>query len=162
MNNAIFNFKVGQGPNVSDMVRDLTTQKDFYDFLLENNEKTLKVEFSAKISKSDKQEMYDFYHKVVLSVAIQVFTNEGWDAMDKVKADHFLKMECAKGLVFNHKLDRTEIFIEEKSKMNKQRLHKFISDCIVFLEVEKGARVPDADSYKIDKLTGLSGFTKIK
>jgi hypothetical protein len=162
MNNAIFNFKVGKAPNISDMLRNLSTQSDVYDFLFENQENELKVEFSAKISKSNKQEMYDYYHKVVLAVAIQVYTNEGWESMDKVKADCFLKNECAKGLVYNYKLDRTEIYIEEKSKMPKQRLHKFISDCIIFLEVEKGARVPDSESYKIDKETGLSGFTKIK
>jgi hypothetical protein len=162
MNNAIFNFKVGKAPNVSSMIQRLVLQEDVYDFLYENQEKVLKVEFSAKVSKSDKQEMYDYYHKVVLAVAIQVYTNEGWESMDKVKADHFLKMECAKGLVYNYKLDRTELFIEEKSKMNKERLHKFISDCITFLEVEKNAKVPDAESYKIDKETGLSGFTKVK
>jgi hypothetical protein len=162
MNHAIFNFKVGKAPNVSAMIQGLIHQEDVYDFLYENQEKILKVEFSAKISKSDKQEMYDYYHKVVLSVAIQVYTNEGWENMDKVKADHFLKMECAKGLVYNYKMDRTELFIEEKSKMNKERLHKFISDCVTFLEIEKNARVPDAESYKIDKETGINGFVKVK
>lgn len=162
MNNAIFKFIVGEAPNVSDMLRGLSSQQDVYDFLLQNQGNELKVDFSARISKSDKQEMYDYYHKVILAVAIQVYTNEGWESMDKVKADCFLKNECAKGLVYNYKFDRTEIYIEEKSKMTKQRLHKFISDCIIFLETEKGARVPDAESYKIDLQTGLSGFTKIK
>lgn len=159
---AIFFFEVGQALNVSEMVRQLTIQQDFCDYLYENQGKRLKIELSAKNNQSDKYAMFDYYHKVILDVAIKVFTEEGWESMDKVKADHFLKNECAKGLVYNPKIGGEVIYLEEKSKMSKERLHKYISDCIIFLEIEKGARVPDAESYKIDKQTGMSGFTKIK
>lgn len=163
---AIFFFKVPddqwQDADISRLASGLIHQGDFRDYLIENKGKELKVELSARTNKSDKHSMFDYYHKVILEVAMKVFTDEGWESMDKVKADHFLKNECAKGLVYNPKMNAEVIYLEEKSKMTKERLHKYISDCIMFLEIEKGVRVPDAESYKIEKQTGLSGFTKIK
>lgn len=155
---AIFYFKVSDSINMSERIRTLTMQEDFYKFLSENISNEMRCSITQANILSEKQQMFDYYHKVVLSVAIQVFSGEGWEGMDKVKADHFLKQECAKGLIYNYKLDREEIYFEEKSKMPKKRLHKYISDCINFLEVEKGAIVPDSESYK----QGFDGFKKVK
>lgn len=159
---AIFFFQVSDSVNISERIRSLTMQEDFYKFLSENIEQELRISIIKSNEISKKQQMFDYYHKVVLAVAIQVFSNEGWEGMDKVKADHFLKEHCAKGLIYNYKLDREEIYFEEKSKMSNKRLHKFITDCIIFLEVEKGAKVPDSESYKFEQQTGLSGFKTIK
>jgi hypothetical protein len=159
---AIFFFKVSDSVNMSDRIRSLIIQDDFYKFLSENINSELRVSMIKSNKISEKQQMFDYYHKVVLGVAIQVFSADGWEGMDKVKADHFLKQECAKGLVYNYKLDREEIYFEEKSKMNNKRLHKYITDCIIFLEVEKGARVPDSDSYKLEQQTGIKGFKNVK
>lgn len=159
---AIFFFKVSDSVNISKRIRTLTMQEDFYKFLTENKGCEIRCSLTQSNNLPEKQQMFDYYHKVVLAVAIQVFSNEGWEGMDKVKADHFLKQECAKGLVYNYKLDREEIYFEEKSKMPKKRLHKYITDCIIFLEVEKGAKVPDSESYKFEQQTGLSGFKTIK
>jgi hypothetical protein len=160
--NAIFFFKVSDSVNTSERIRTLTMQQDFYDYLTQNIGREIRLECKLTSRLGEKQQLFDYYHKVVLDVAIQVFTSEGWESMDKVKADHFLKQECAKEIVYNYKLDREEIYFEEKSKMSMKRLHKYVSDCILFLEQEKGARVPDSESYKFFKDTGLSGFKKVK
>lgn len=159
---AIFFFDITDNVPVTSLVSSINSNNDFCDYIFENKGKRLKFELSAQNNRSDKYSMFDYYHKVILDIAIKVFTDEGWESMDKVKADHFLKNECAKGLVYNPKIGGEVIYLEEKAKMNKERLHKYISDCIIFLEIEKGARVPDAESYKIDKQTGMSGFTKVK
>jgi hypothetical protein len=160
---AIFNFKVGEGPNVSEMVRKLTQQQDFYDLLYSNQEEELTVRISSARNKfKDKESMFEYYHKVVLAGAIEVFSADGWEGMDKVKADYFLKEECAKGIIYNPKINKEVIYLEEKANMSRDRLYKFITDCITFLEVEKNARVPDSSSWRIQTKSGIGGFVKVK
>jgi hypothetical protein len=159
---ALFTFTPRQGYNLRDIMFELISNKDFILYLKENADKRLVMELYEKASKSDKDLMYAYYYKVILKCAIDAFTNDGWEGVDKVKADHLLKTLFAKGLMRNKKTGEEEMYLEEKSKMPKARLLKFMTDCIIFLEVEKGISVPDADEYKSFIQTGMTGFKSIK
>jgi len=82
--------------------------------------------------------------------------------MDKVKADYFMKAECGKGIMYNPITEAEEVYLLDKARMNKDRLRKFIMDCITFLEIEKGAKVPDSSEYMMELRTGFSGFKSVK
>ena len=101
--------------------------------------------------------MYAYYHKVILPVAMEVYSNDGWESVDKIKADYLLKAECAKEPLYNPKTDEESIYMLDKSSMNKDRLRKYIIDCVTFLEQEKGMRVPDSESYLFELSTGYRG-----
>ena len=145
----------------SKMVEELTLNENFQKFMRGNDGKRIKATFSPAVKQSEKERLYNYYHKVILGVAIQVYTNDGWTEVDKVKADYLLKAECGKGIMFNSKTGQEEIYLLDKSRMNKDRLYKFISDCITFLEVEKGAIVPESSTYLMEMRTGISGFRSL-
>tara|TARA_R110000803_G_scaffold85381_2_gene151742 strand:+ start:403 stop:900 length:498 start_codon:yes stop_codon:yes gene_type:complete len=157
---ATFTFKPRISPNLRDMLYDLVEQKDFIDYIQESAYKSSELILDLKVAnrRNEKQMMYAYYHKVILSSAIRGFSDLGYEAMDKVKADYLLKAECAKDVMYNSKTDSEVIFLEDKAAMNKDRLLKFITDCIHFIEIELGVRVPDADEYKNMMTTGISGF----
>jgi hypothetical protein len=158
--NPIFTFYPSDSHSSKETAEPLTSQKDFNTFLRGNIGKSITVELKLTEKLSEKQRMYDYYHKIILAVAMQVYSNEGWDAMDKVKADFFLKAECGKGIMYNPVTETQEVYLLDKSRMNRDRLHKFITDCITFLDIEKGAKVPDSASYLMELRTGISGFQK--
>jgi len=143
------------------MAEGLTDQQDFQDFLRHNIGKSITATFKLSQSIPEKQRMYDFYHRVVLGVAMQVYTDLGWESMDKVKADYLLKAECGKGIMYNPVTEEEEVYLLDKSRMNKDRLRKYLTDCITYLEVEMGAIVPDSSSYKMELRSGISGFQSI-
>jgi len=145
---AIFKFKILEESSPVQMLRDLFNNPDFRPFLWEHKGKEVVMTISPAAVLSEKEQMYAFYHKVVLSSAISAFTEAGWEAMDKVKADYMLKAECAKGIMYNKITGQEEAYLEDKSAMNKARLHKYISDCIHLLEADFGVRVPSADEFR--------------
>jgi len=157
----IFKFTPKESHSSKELMEDLSSQIDLQTFLRGNigNSITVTMEVTANIS--EKRKLYSYYHKVILNVAMQVFTNDGYEAMDKVKADYLLKAECAKDYMYNAKTDREEPYLLDKSRMNKQRLIEYVTACITFLEVEKGARVPDSSSYKMDLRSGIEGFQNV-
>jgi hypothetical protein len=158
----IFKFTPKEGYNLRDILFDLIHNQDFIRYLKANVGNPLIAMFSPAKNQSEKEQMYAYYHKVVLGVAMQAFTDDGWEGVDKVKADHLLKSMFAKDIMYNHKTGKEEVYLEDKSAMNKGRLIKFITDCIIWLEIERGVAVPDADEYKAYKQTGISGFKSIK
>lgn len=158
---AIFTFTPHDHPSSSKMIEDLSLQDDFQRFMRMNDGVELRVTIAPSVITAEKERMYAYYHRVILNVAIQVFTNDGWEAVDKVKADYLLKAECAKEPMYNKNTGEEEIYLLDKAAMNKDRLKKFITDCITFLEVEKGARVPDSASYLMEIRTGISGFQSV-
>lgn len=97
---------------------------------------------------SGKEKLYAFYHKVILPIVIQERTRQGWEGEDMVSADHFLKSEFAKGIRYNVIQDRQQVFLEDKHKMTKERLTKFVNDCVHFIESQYEREVPDSTSYK--------------
>ena len=130
---------------MSNRMRDLTNQKDWADYLIHNQGVPLIFEIKPQTKRNEKQAMYAYYHKVVLGVAMESFTHAGYEMMDKVKADHLLKTQCAQAIIIK---DGEEIpYLEDKSKMTKDRLHKYITDCIHFLVEYMDARVPDSEAY---------------
>jgi len=160
--NTIFTFYPSDSHSSKEIAESLTSQKDFNTFLRGNIGKSITVELKLTEKLSEKERMYGFYHRVILGVAMQVFTNEGWDGMDKVKADYFMKAECGKGIMYNPITEAEEVYLLDKARMNKDRLRKFIMDCITFLEIEKGAKVPDSSEYMMELRTGFSGFKSVK
>lgn len=141
-----FNFTPQKGHNLSDKLGDLIHNQDFIDYLSENAEVELYVEIKPKAKLSEKQMMYNYYHGVILAVAISALENIGWEGMNKIKADHVLKSQCAVGIMIKN--GREHEYLEDKSRMPKKRLHKFITDCIFFLESELGCKVPSSEPFK--------------
>jgi hypothetical protein len=142
---AIFYFIPGQGPNLRDRLSDLINKEDFVKVLEEFTGKEIQVTLEESASLSPKRKLYNYYHKVVLSSAIRMFSDLGYEAMDKIKADYLLKAECATSTMIRN--GKEEPFLEDKAAMSKTRLIKFVNDCIHFLE-SNGYEVPDADEYK--------------
>ncbi len=159
---AIFTFVPKDEFNINNVVEELTSQGDFKRYLKLSTGKSVTVHLKLSEKLSEKQKMYNYYHKVILSVAMRVFSNDGWEAVDKVFADHLLKCECGRGMKYNAKTNKEEVYLLDKSRMNMQELHKFISDCITFLEVEKGAIVPDSASFLAEVQTGIKGFKVVE
>lgn len=152
-------FTPGEGYNLRDKLGDLVYNQDFIDYLSQQKNVELYVEIKPKAKLSEKQMMYNYYHKVVLGTAISALTDLGWENMDKVKADHVLKAQCASGTMVEN--GKEHIYLEDKSRMTKARLHKFITDCIHFLEVDLGYRVPESEPYKNKDKFGYA-FRSIK
>jgi hypothetical protein len=156
---AIFKFR----PQVSSIpihrCHGLISNPDFQKYLQKYEGEELELHLSPAVKTAEKERMYAFYHKVVLGVAMRVFTDDGWESVDKVKADYLLKAECAKAPLYNTKTGEVDVYLEDKASMTKERLYKYISDCITFLEVERGAKVPDSVSF----LSGdQSGFKSVR
>ena len=106
--------------------------------------------------------MYAYYHRVILSVAMLKYTDDGWDSVDKVKADYFLKSECGKELIYNSKTDTESIYLLDKKSMNKDRLRKYILDCVNFLDKECGYKVPESAEYLAEMKTGIKGLKSLR
>ena len=145
-------FTPKKGHNLRDKLGDLIHNKDFIDYLTEMADVELYIEMKPKAKLSEKQLMYNYYHKVILGVAMQAFTDLGWEDMDKMKTDHVLKAQCATGKMVRD--GEEHIFLEDKSRMTKARLRKFLTDCILFLEKDLGYRVPESEPYKNKELFG--------
>ena len=111
----------------------------------------LVFDISPADSKSKKKRMYDYYHKAILDAAMLAFTAMGWQSMDKYKADILLKNECAKDVFINEDTGEEVVFTLDKKTMSKERLHKFLSDCIIFLEIECGIIVISGEEWKLNK-----------
>ena len=154
----IFTFTPKESFNSKEMMEELSSQKDVQTLMQGTIGKELTVEMKLSTKIPEKARMYNFYHRVILGIAMQCFSNDGWEAVDKVKADYILKAECGKGIMYNHKTGEEDIYLLDKAKMNKDRLHKYITDCITFLEVEKGYIVPDSASFIAEIQTGMKGF----
>lgn len=158
---AIFTFTPKDSFNSKEMMEGLSRQKDVQTFLRGHKDQEITVEMKPTAKLSEKVMMYNYYFKVVLGVAIECFENDGWESMDKVKADHLLKLECGKQLMYNEKTNTEQVYLFEKSAAPKKELHAFICRCITYLEVERGYKVPDSESYTFGKESGLSGFKKV-
>lgn len=158
---AIFSFVPKDCYNSKEAADGLFQQEDFRTYLRGMAGKDLTVEIKETASLPEKVRLYNYYFKVVLGIAIQCFEHDGWTSMDKVKADHLLKFECGKEIMYNEKTDTEQVYLFEKSAATKKELYDFVCRCITYLEVERGYKVPDSDSYLFRKATGLDGFKKI-
>jgi len=146
--------------NLRDLIQGLIAG-DFIEYLMAMRGTSIDLSIQPSAITAEKLKMYAYYQQVILSVAIDCFTDLGWEGIDEVSADELLKTQVAKEFVLNTKTGEQMIFLEPKRKMTKARLIKFINDCIVFLE-SLGHRVPEAGEYKTKLLTGVSGFESVK
>ena len=153
-------FTPRKGYSIKEALAELN-DTDFLKYLMQMEGKILSLSLEPKSVKSEKQRMYAYYQKVVLGIAVIFFTDMGWEAMDKNKADEMLKDQCACIPIYNSKTDQKKIVREEKSRMPKDRLRKYIVDCIFFLE-ENGYKVPESGEYINKQRTGMDGFKEIK
>lgn len=144
------------------MMENLSSQKDVQTFLKGSIGESVTVEFKLSSKIAEKTRLYNFYHKVVLGVAMKYYRNCGYYNADKVFADFQLKAECGKGIMLNEATGEEEVYLLDKSKMTKARLHQFITDCIAFLEVDCGYKVPDSASFLAEIQTGIKGFQNVE
>ena len=153
---ATFSFTPRTGYNMNDRLYELFNNSDFRDYieLMAKNSSRLHMELKPAAVMTEKMKLYAFYQGPLLDCAVMAYEEAGWEQMDKVKADYMLKKECAKDIMFN-KDGQQEYFLIDKSNMNKERLRKFVSDCLYHLEFDLDfSNVPDSEQYKMYKKTG--------
>lgn len=148
MTDALFKFtpRFEGTENLRYALRDLIENEDFFKFLKENEGKEFVLELREAVKYTDKEKMYAYYHHVVLAAAIRGFTKAGYEYMDKIKADYLLKSECAVATMVKN--GKEEPYLEDKARMSKTRLYKFIADCILFIEKELQIEVVGSDEFK--------------
>lgn len=131
-------------------------EEDYHKYLEQHDGVDMQVSFTPFSKSSEKERMYAYYHKVIIGCTIMALTNDGWAGIDEVAADLYLKMNVAKKVFYNAKNKKVMESYESKSEdMSKERLHKFISDCIMLLWDRHQMTCPDSEEYK-------TGFTSSK
>jgi hypothetical protein len=107
-----------------------------------------------------KMRMYAFYHGPLLDCAMIGFNNQGYEGIDKVKADYLLRAEFAKDYIKKPNGEYV-VHVIDKSNMTKDRFVKYLTDCIMFIEQELQMEIPDSEAYKMKKETGRN-YTTVK
>lgn len=118
----------------------------------EKDGKELIVHVKEKAKTGEKMRMYAFYHGPLLDCAIIGYANAGYSGIDKVKADYLLRANFAKDFIQKPDGEYEPIMLDKKD-MSKDRLRKFIEDCILFIEEEFKQQVPDSSEYLYKKKT---------
>lgn len=154
-------FTPKKGENLRDIAYDLIEGTDFINYLKHMQGEVIILSMEPASVKSEKEKMYAYYQKVVLSVAVLMFNDLGWEGIDKDSADEQLKKILAKDYVININTGEKIIKQKPKSRMPKQELRNYIHQCILLLEGE-GYKVPEADEYKSELQTGLKGWKTMK
>jgi len=157
-----FNFTPKFGHNLRDKLGELIYNEEFIKYLSHMQGKEIRMELKPAVRSNTKQALYDFYHGPLMAVVISTYTDAGYELMDEVKCDYLLKAEFAKGTMTTP--NGEEVYLLDKSKMNKDRLVKFVNDVITHLEMDFGVppeKIPDAKAYKELMNTG-ENFDSIK
>lgn len=128
---------------------------DWNKFLIENNNVRLTATFRETASITEKERMYAFLHKAVYPAVVSALTASGYSGIDNVVADYRMKAEFAKDTYINPDGEE-EVFLLDKSRMSKARLHKYLSDILFYLEENFEHSVPDAEQYKNYRETGVA------
>jgi len=137
-----------------------TDPEDLYKYCIEHDGEELFVYLKESNKASDKMKMYAFYYVNILQCAVIGFTSVGYEGIDIVKADYLLRASFAKDFI--QKPDGSWIPIMlDKRNMSKNRLLKYITDCIFFIENELQITVPSSDEYKVQIKTGQN-FKKVR
>jgi hypothetical protein len=103
---------------------------------------------------TEKERLYAFIFGPLMSCAVDGFTSQGHEGIDKVKARYMLEAEFCKAESYNPKTGKVTIYTESLSGMGVKRLHKVACDFLFFLETELGQKVPDAEAFKMRVSTG--------
>ena len=123
-------------------------ESEWNKYLEMHNEQRLRFNVQPVSRITEKARMYNYYHKAVLSAAMEEFTRAGFECVDKVLADNILKATCAKDIVLNKETGEELVFTLDKRDMNQKRLLKYIVDCIHFLEFEYRRIVLSGEEWK--------------
>jgi hypothetical protein len=102
---------------------------------------------------SEKERMYAFYYGPILAAAVQGYTGKGYEGVDKVSADYMLAAEFLKGFVKTPDGEMVPTVLSKKN-ISKERLLKYVQDCILFVEKELEWQVPDSLEWKTFQVTG--------
>ena len=145
---ASFSFVPKEGNSGREILKDLIDNEDLLSFSKQFTGKRVRFWVKEINEKQTKENMFEYYHRVVLQIASICFSDMGWTAVDKVKADYLLKAECAKIEEYNPQTGELMIFTKDKASMTHSELHKYVSDCIDWLQIENGYKVPDSYSFK--------------
>lgn len=120
-------------------------------FLRQNEGTPMIATLKEEAVTAEKQRMYAYFEVVVKPIAMDFFSKE-WEGIDEYTAEENLKLLFAKkGEVVSNITGEVKIVLWNKRDMPKARLHKFLTDCIFFLE-SHGWTVPEADTYKALKI----------
>lgn len=125
-----------------------------------NEGEELIVSFKPLAKVGVKVRMYAFYHGPLLDCAMIGYIRQGYEGLDKVKVDYLLRAEFAKDFLVKPNGEAIPIMLD-KRQMTKDRLFKFITDCLFFIETELEMEVPDSQEYLINKSTSRN-FKRIK
>ena len=128
-------------------------------YFLEHDNIELIVSFKMASKSGPKMKLYAYYYGVILHYATKGLTDAGYDLMDNVKSDFILRSEFAKDF-YKKPNGEYAVTILDKSTMSKERLLKYVQDCLFFLENTLGMIPPDAEEYKAFKNTGRT-FKKV-
>lgn len=123
---------------------------DLERYCKEHDGQELVVSIKPMAKTSPKMLLYAFYHGPLLDCFIKAYTSAGYDGIDKVKADFLLRAEFAKDFILKKNGEAIPYIIDKKD-MTKERLTKFVQDCLFHLEDEFKMTPPDAEEYKLNK-----------
>lgn len=151
---AIFKALASKGKILYNNIYDLEK------YCLENDGTEIMVSIKPFAKTGPKLRLYAYYHGPLLDYALKAYSSAGYEGMDKVKVDYMLRAEFAKDFILKPDGEAIPIMLD-KSKMTKERLTKYVSDCLFHLEQEFQMEPPDSESYKINKATGRN-FTQVK
>lgn len=116
--------------------------------------KRVVIRIDEEIKLGDKQKMYNYYYKAIVPATIEALRHDGWTGIDEVAADEYLKSACAKKIVVNEKTNQEMSVLLDKRKMGKERLSKFITDCLFLLEERHNTRVMGSEEFKVQQQYG--------
>lgn len=150
-------FGAKAGDNYPNIIWD--NDEDLKKYLTEHAGERLFIHIEPEAQLSEKMQMYAFLHKVIYPCAVIGYTACGYEGVDNVKADFMLRAEFAKDFVKKPN-GEYQVIVLDKRNMTNVRLHKFMSDCIFFIENDLQTRVPDSETYKLNKATG-NNFEKV-
>lgn len=134
-------------------------QIDLQKYCKEMRNRELVVEIKEFSHNGVKQNMYAYYHAVVLDSAVRGYRDTG-DVCDKVEADFRLRARFAKTFRKSEEGEHI-VVLEDKKDMSKERLSQFINDCIIWIEANLSCKVPDSESYLMEKKHGKK-LTSVK
>lgn len=126
----------------------------------DNEGEDLIVNMKPMAKTGQKMKMYAFYHGPLLDCALLGYNRQGYEGLDKVKVDYLLRAEFAKDFLLKPNGESIPIMLD-KRQMTKDRLTKFITDSIFFIESELEMEIPDSQEYKINKGSSRN-FKRIK
>ncbi len=157
---AHFTFTPVEGHTTRGMAKELIMKTEFRSYMFENLNTELIVTIQPKVKSQEKLRMYAYYRGPLLDVAMMGLVNAGYEGMDKAKAHYFLSSYCAKEMMIRKGEEFP--YILSVGDMSKKRLHKYIVDCIHFMEANLDIRsIPDAEEYKNAEKFG-EGFKKVE